>query len=82
MTFNTYIIICLSCVACGERLGGETFLDSLESSGWLKHIKCVLDTSYFIAKVYKPSRHYYSSGRRGRKPFTANALGGLAFQSS
>ena len=66
MPLNTYIILCLSYVACGERLGGETFLASLESSGWLKHIKCVLDTSYFIAKVCKP-RHSYSSGRRGTK---------------
>ena len=38
-------------IACGERQGGESFLDSVDSSGWLKHIKCVVDTSYFIAKV-------------------------------
>lgn len=38
-------------LACGERQGGDTFLDSIDNSSWLKHIKCVLDTSYFIAKV-------------------------------
>ena len=69
--------ICLFRVACGERLGGETFLDSLDSSGWLKHIKCVLDTSYFIAKVYKHSMHYLNISAWGgvtRKPATVKAL--------
>ncbi|CAB4006198.1 Myotubularin-related 8, partial [Paramuricea clavata] len=42
--------------ACGERQGGETFLDSVDSSAWLKHIKCVLDTSYFIAKAVYDER--------------------------
>lgn len=27
------------------------FLEGLESSGWLKHIKAVLDAGIFIAKV-------------------------------
>lgn len=27
------------------------FLEGLESSGWLKHIKAVLDAAVFIAKV-------------------------------
>ena len=27
------------------------FLEALESSGWLKHIKAVLDAGVFVAKV-------------------------------
>lgn len=29
----------------------NNFLSGLESSGWLKHIKSVLDTSWFIANA-------------------------------
>lgn len=29
----------------------SNFLEGLESSGWLKHIKAVLDAGIFIAKV-------------------------------
>lgn len=29
----------------------NAFLSGLESSGWAKHIKAILDTSVFIAKV-------------------------------
>ena len=29
----------------------NAFLSGLESSGWLKHIKAILDTSAFISKV-------------------------------
>ena len=29
----------------------SAFLTGLESCGWLKHIKAVMDTSVFIAKV-------------------------------
>ncbi|XP_028412790.1 myotubularin-related protein 8-like [Dendronephthya gigantea] len=42
--------------ACGERQSGDTFLDSIDNSSWLKHIKCVLDTSYFIAKAVNDER--------------------------
>lgn len=37
-----------------EQKSMNGFLSSLESSGWLKHIRCMLDTSCFIANaVYK-----------------------------
>lgn len=42
--------------ACGESQAGESFLDCLESSGWMKHIKCVIETSYFIAKAVNDER--------------------------
>lgn len=29
----------------------NSFLSGLESSGWLKHIKSILDTSWFIAQA-------------------------------
>ena len=29
----------------------KTFVSGLDGSGWLKHIKAILDTSIFIAKV-------------------------------
>ena len=29
----------------------SAFLGGLESSGWLKHIKSIIDTSVFVAKV-------------------------------
>lgn len=29
----------------------NSFLSGLESSGWLKHIKSILDTSHFIAEA-------------------------------
>lgn len=29
----------------------SSFLSGLESSGWLKHIKAILDTSWFIAQA-------------------------------
>ena len=39
-------------VACETpSISAGTFFSGLESSGWLKHIKAVLDTSVFIAKV-------------------------------
>ena len=30
----------------------SAFLNGIESSGWLKHVKAVLDASVFIAKVH------------------------------
>ena len=35
----------------------NAFLSGLESSGWLKHIKAVMDTSAFISKVSNYSYH-------------------------
>lgn len=37
---------------CGTRgLSVNDFLSGLESSGWLRHIKAVLDAAIFLAKV-------------------------------
>lgn len=39
--------------AC-EQKTMSGYLSALESSGWLKHIRAILDTSYFIANaIYK-----------------------------
>ena len=32
-------------------IAAKTFVSGLDGSGWLKHIKAILDTSIFIAKV-------------------------------
>ena len=46
--------VCDACVVAVCELKNPSmsaFLNGLESSGWLKHVKAVLDCSVFIAKV-------------------------------
>lgn len=41
-------------IEAGEQKSMSGFLSGLESSGWLKHIRAMLDTSCFIANaIYK-----------------------------
>ena len=44
-------ILIFSVVCETPDLTVKSLTSGLESSGWLKHIKSVLDTSVFIAKV-------------------------------
>lgn len=48
MTFNTFNN---SPVCESKDSSVSNFLSTIESSGWLKHVKTVLDTSVFISKV-------------------------------
>ena len=49
------IAACLSvcvCVVCElQNPSMSVFLNGLESSGWMRHIKSVIDASVFVAKV-------------------------------
>lgn len=48
---NPCIYPCFSVVSESHKMSMSTFLSGLEASNWLKHIKSVMDTSVFIAKV-------------------------------
>ena len=41
-----FLVVCET-----PNITAKTFVSGLDSSGWLKHIKAILDTSIFIAKV-------------------------------
>ena len=51
-TYITNVVHCFVFVVCElKNPSMNAFLSGLESSGWLKHIKAILDTSAFISKV-------------------------------
>lgn len=46
MLYNIFLV-----VSDSPKMSMSAFLSGLEASNWLKHIKSVMDTSVFIAKV-------------------------------
>ena len=44
--FYLFLVVCET-----PDIAAKTFVSGLDGSGWLKHIKAILDTSIFIAKV-------------------------------
>lgn len=45
------VLVCVLVVSDIKSPTMNNYLTALEASGWLKHIKSVLETSVFIAKV-------------------------------
>ena len=45
-------VCCMVCVVCElQNPSMSVFLNGLESSGWMRHIKSIIDASVFVAKV-------------------------------
>ncbi len=62
----------LFCFAVGELAAPSMsdFLWGLENSGWLKHIKAVLDAGVFIAKAIHFFKRFYIWFLKGHAPLS------------
>ena len=69
-TYITDVVHCFVFVVCElKNPSMNAFLSGLESSGWLKHIKAILDTSAFISKVRENISNGNSNSRTSSLQF-------------